>query len=404
MRKLIIMVLLFVIASCNNKTDQIEEDVYYTCSMDPQVIESKPGKCPICKMPLTPVKKDHSEHLDGLHLSDQQVQLGHIKTEVLTEHEIGNEILLTGVLTADQNKASSISSRVMGRIEKLYFKNTGEKINRGDVVYEIYSEDLNMAARELKLALDKKKFLTIDAIDLNKIINSVKNKLKLYGLSDKQIEQIGNEELNPIATGLNLFKIVSPISGVISSIDAKEGDYIMEGGSIYHLADYSNLWAETQVFIDDLSKIQENTLATVYFPGFAGLKINGKISFVTPELNSSSQINSVRIEIPNTNSQLKVGMQVNVSILLNKKTTLALPTDAVIIDGKGASVWIKTGHNQYQSVMVSTGMETNEYTQITKGLNKGDTVVVSGAYLLNSEYLFKKGANPMEGHDMSKKK
>lgn len=399
MQKLIIIVLLFLIASCNKKTEQTQDDVYYTCSMDPQVMESKPGKCPICKMPLTPVKKDHSEHVDGLHLSDQQVQLGHIKTETLTEHEMGDEILLTGVLTVDQNKASSISSRVMGRIEKLYFKNTGEKINSGEIVYEIYSEDLNLAARELKLALDKKKSLKVDAIDLDKIINSVKNKLKLYGLSDKQIEQIGNEELNS-----NLFKIVSPVSGVISNIDAKEGDYVMEGGSIYHVADYSNLWAETQVFIDDLSRIKENTLATVYFPGVSGLKTSGKISFVNPELNSSSQINIVRIEIPNNSNQLKVGMQVNVSILLNKKTTLALPTDAVIIDGKGSSVWIKTGHNQYQSVMVSTGMETNEYTQITNGLNKGDTVVVSGAYLLSSEYLFKKGTNPMEGHDMSKMK
>ena len=402
MQKLIIIALLFLITSCNKKTEQTQEDVYYTCSMDPQVMESKPGKCPICKMPLTPVKKDHSEHVDGLHLSDQQVQLGHIKTETLTEHEMGDEILLTGILTVDQNKASSISSKVMGRIEKLYFKNTGEKINSGEVVYEIYSEDLNLAARELKLALDKKKSLKVDAIDLDKIINSVKNKLKLYGLSDKQIEQVGNEELNPISIGSNLFKIVSPVSGVISNIDAKEGDYVMEGGSIYHVADYSNLWAEAQVFIDDLGKIKENTLATVYFPGVSGLKMSGKISFVNPELNSSSQINMVRIEIPNNNNQLKVGMQVNVSILLNKKTSLALPTDAVIIDGKGSSVWIKTGHNQYQSVMVSTGMETNEYTQITNGLNKGDTVVVSGAYLLSSEYLFKKGTNSMEGHDMLK--
>jgi Cu(I)/Ag(I) efflux system membrane fusion protein len=99
---------------------------------------------------------------------------------------------------------------------------------------------------------------------------------------------------------------------------------------------------------------------------------------------------------------LKVGMQVDFSILLNTKTVVALPTDAILLDGKGASVWKKTGHNKFESVMVHTGLETNEYTQILHGLNKGDTIVVSGAYLLNSEYMFKKGANPMEGHDMSK--
>lgn len=374
MQKIIIAAILFLIVSCNKKAGQTQNE------------------------------DDHSQHVDGLHLTDQQVQLGHIKTEALIEHEMGDEILLTGNLAVDQNKTSSISSRVMGRIEKLYFKNTGEKISRGETVYEIYSEDLNLAARELKLLLDKKKSLSVETIDLDKIINSVKNKLKLYGLNDKQIEQIGNEELNQTDIGSNLFKISSPVSGVISSIDTKEGNYVIEGGSIYHVADYSNLWAEVQVFIDDLSKIKENTLATVYFPGISDLKANGQISFVNPELNYSSQINSVRIEIPNVTNQLKVGMQVNVSILLNKKTTLALPTDAVIIDEKGSSVWIKKGHNQYQSIMVTTGLETNEYTQIVDGLNKGDTVVVSGAYLLMSEYLFKKGTNPMEGHDMNKMK
>lgn len=395
MQKIMVISLFLLFAACDKKVKQTQDDVYYTCSMDPQVMETKPGKCPICKMPLTPVKKDHSGHTDGLHLSDQQVQLGHIETEALSEHEMGDEILLTGILTIDQNKTSSISSRVMGRIEKIYFKNTGEKINAGEVVYEIYSEDLNLAARELKLAIEKKKLLKADGFDLNKIINSAKNKLKLYGLNDTQIDQIENEELST-----NLFTIVSPISGIITNIDIKEGDYVMEGGSIYHIADYSNLWAETQVFINDLSKIKENMQATVYFPGIPGLKTIGTISFVNPELNPSSQINFLRIEIPNTNNQLKVGMQVNVSVLLNKKTTLALPTEAILIDSKGASVWIKTGHNQFKNSMVTTGMETNEYTQITSGLNEGDTVVVSGAYLLSSEYQFKKGTNPMEGHDM----
>lgn len=395
MQKILLISLFFLFSACDKKVERTQDDVYYTCSMDPQVMETKPGKCPICKMPLTPVKKDHSNDMEGLHLSDQQVQLGHIKTEALSEREMGDEILLTGVLTIDQNNTSSISSRVMGRIEKLYFKNTGEKINKGDAVYEIYSEDLNLAARELKLALDKKKSLQVNGFDLDKIIISAKNKLRLYGLSDNQIEQIGNKELKT-----NLFTILSPVAGFITNIDSKEGDYVMEGSRLYHVTDYSNLWAETQVFINDLTKIKENMQATVYFPGIPGLKTTGKISFVNPELNPSSQINILRVEIPNINNQLKVGMQVNVSVLLNKTITIALPTDAVLIDSKGASVWIKTGHNQYKNIMVTTGMETNEYTQITKGVNKGDTVVVSGAYLLSSEYQFKKGTNPMEGHDM----
>jgi Cu(I)/Ag(I) efflux system membrane fusion protein len=121
---LLLIVLLF--GYCTPKEEKTDSDVYYTCSMDPQVVETKPGNCPICKMPLTPVKKDQSMNEGGLHLSDQQIQLGNINTDILAEHELGDEIQLTGKLSVDQNKQWSISSRVMGRIDKLYIKNAGE--------------------------------------------------------------------------------------------------------------------------------------------------------------------------------------------------------------------------------------------------------------------------------------
>lgn len=396
-KNIFLLIIIVFFGYCTPKEEKTDSDVYYTCSMDPQVIESKPGNCPICKMPLTPVKKDHSTHKGGLHLSDQQILLGNIKTDILNEHVLGDEMQLTGTLSINQNKQWSISSRVMGRIEKLYIKNVGEPVNEGDVVYEIYSEDLNLAAREYKLALEKKNSFKSESIDMDKIIQSAKYKLKLYGLSDNQIKKISEADLSG-----DLFKITSNVSGVVSSIDVKEGDYSIEGGSIYHVADYKTLWAEAQVFIDDLSKIREGMKATLFFPGIKGKKMEGKISFVNPELGQGSQINLVRVEVPNPNNILIVGMQVDFSILLNTKFVLALPTDAILLDGKGASVWKKTGHNSFENIMVHTGLETNEFTQILHGLSKGDTIVVSGAYLLNSEYVFKKGTNPMEGHDMSK--
>jgi Cu(I)/Ag(I) efflux system membrane fusion protein len=384
-----------LLASCQQNQQKMDGDIYYTCSMDPQIIELKPGNCPVCKMPLTPVKKHHTPNSSDLQLSDQQVQLGNITTAIAKEQDIGDELLLTGVLTVDQNKITSISSRVSGRVEKLYFKNIGDEINTGQPIYEIYSEDLNLAARELKLALDKKKSLNAAVVDIDKIINSAKNKLALYGLSEKQINQITNDEINS-----NVFTIISSVSGTINNVLIKEGDYVTEGGSIYQLADYSDLWAQAQVFVDDLNNIKEKMPATLSYPGIVGLKTNGKISFVNPELNSSSQINLVRIEVPNKNGGLKAGMQVNVSVLLNKIQTLAIPTGALLQDEHGVYVWKQTGHNQFKNVMVTISIATSNYTQITSGITNGDTIVVSGAYLLNSEYIFKNGGNPMERHEM----
>ena len=97
-----------------------ESDVYYTCSMDPQVVEQKPGKCPICKMDLTPVKKSNGTKKDEIQLSEQQIQLGNIQTDTIRTGTIGDRLVLTASLNFDQMKTSSVSSRVMGRIEKLY--------------------------------------------------------------------------------------------------------------------------------------------------------------------------------------------------------------------------------------------------------------------------------------------
>ncbi|MEO7768733.1 MAG: efflux RND transporter periplasmic adaptor subunit, partial [Ferruginibacter sp.] len=67
---------------------------------------------------------------------------------------------------------------------------------------------------------------------------------------------------------------------------------------------------------------------------------------------------------------------------------------------KGATVWIRTNGNSFKNKMVEVGMESGERIEIKSGLNAGDVVVISGAYLLHSEYIFKKGANPMEGMKM----
>lgn len=395
-RTLNILLLIFFI-SCGRKEEKVANDVYYTCSMDPQVVEAKPGKCPICKMPLTEVKKGQAQNENELQLSDQQIQLGNITTDSLREHLLGEDILLTGTIRPNQNTLASISSRVMGRIERLYFKTTGDVISKGQPLYEIYSEDLNLIIREMLLAAEKKRSLKSIEIDYDKILQSAKNKLLLYGLTEEQVKQIENEKIQSYTV-----KILSKINGVIYSVDTKEGNYVMEGGDVFHLADFSTVWVEAQVYSDYMNEIKEGMEAKVLFPAFSGKEFSGKISFVNPELNPSSKINIIRVEIPNPNQDIKPGMQAYVSLLLTQKSALSLPTDAVIKDGKGSTVWLQTGHNKFKSIMVHTGLEANGYTEILHGLNKGDIVIVSGAYLLNSEYIFKKGTNPMEGHDMNK--
>lgn len=393
---LIVTIFLFAFSSCKDKK-QIppDPDTYYTCSMDPQVIAYKPGKCPICKMDLTPVRKKNGENKDELELSEQQVQLGNIRVDTIRNGVIGDQLILTATLNFDQMKASSVSSRVMGRVERLYYKNIGDHIKKGTPLYDIYSEDLNNAKQEYILALERKNTFTKEAvIDFDQLIQSARNKLLLWGLTEAQINELATTK-KPAPTTT----FYSTASGYITQLDIREGDYVMEGGTIIKLADLSTLWAEAQVYTSQMAAVNSSSVATVQVPNLDNKEIRGRIEFVNPEISPDTRINLIRVSIPNTGNQLKPGMPAYVVLKSPQRQSLTLPIDAVIRDGKGATVWIQTGRNTFKSVMVLTGLESDERIEIRSGLRTGDAVVVSGAYLLHSEYVFKKGADPMSGHN-----
>jgi membrane fusion protein, copper/silver efflux system len=396
MRYLVFIILFIWLQGCKDQLQHQahESDVYYTCSMDPQIVEPKPGKCPICKMPLTPVKKSNAPKMDELQLSDQQIQLGNITVDTVRSGSIGSQTVLTATLNYDQTRTFSISSRVMGRIERLYFKNTGEYVRKGDKLFEIYSEELNNAKQEYLLALERQKVLAGNsAIDFAALIQSARSKLRLWGMSDVQIGQLAASGKAPFTT-----TFYSTESGFITALDVSEGDYVMEGGTVIQLADLSKLWAEAQVYATQTEGLHHNALATVQVPGFSDENIQGKVMLVHPELAPGSRVNLLHVSIPNPGNRYKPGMPAYVYLNRPRYSALALPVDAVIRGSKGDMVWVKTGPNTFKNKMVALGEEHDGIVEIRSGLEAGEQVVITGAYLVQSEYTFKKGANPMEGH------
>jgi Cu(I)/Ag(I) efflux system membrane fusion protein len=212
-------------------------------------------------------------------------------------------------------------------------------------------------------------------------------------MSERQLQELAKTKKTGPTT---IF--YSNASGYITTLDIREGDYIMEGGTVVRLADMSNLWAEAQVYTSQLADIDRNSMATVQIPDFDGKELKGKIEFINPEINPDTRINLIRISIPNPGNRLKPGMPVYVLLKSPDRKTLSLPINAVIRDGKGATAWIQTASNTFKSVMVQTGLESDDRIEIRSGIKSGDIVVISGAYLLHSEYVFKKGADPMAGH------
>jgi Cu(I)/Ag(I) efflux system membrane fusion protein len=400
MKHLIAIAILFFLVSCKAKKKVALQnpDVFYTCSMHPQIMQDQPGNCPICGMKLIPVEKKKGTDADAIMLSDQQIQLGNIRVDTIGRGNIGDETILTATLNIDETKTTTVSARVSGRIDKLWFKDQGDHINKGQKLYDLYSEELNNAQQEYILALEKQATLDNSIIDFKQLIQAAKNKLLLWGMSEAQIGELAKAK--KIST---LTSFYSPQSGYITELESHEGDYVTEGGTIVRLTDLSSLWAEAQVYTSQLSEIDRNGNATVQLPDI-GKELNGKIQFVNPEINPDTRINLIRVSVANAGNQLKPGMSAYVVLKNRQHNSLTLPVDAVIRNEKMNVVWIQIDKNTFKNVMVETGLESNDRIEIKTGLKEGDVIVTSGAYLINSEYIFKKGANPMAGHDMGNMK
>jgi Cu(I)/Ag(I) efflux system membrane fusion protein len=400
MKHVIAIAILFFLVSCKEKKKVAlqDPDIYYTCSMHPQIMQAGPGNCPICGMKLISVEKRKGADADAIMLSDQQMQLGNIKFDTIGKGIIGNETVLTATLNIDETKTNTVNARVSGRIDKLYFKSQGDYISKGQKLYDLYSEELNNAKQEYILALEKQTILDNSIIDFKQLVQSARNKLLFWGMSEAQ-----TDELAKTKRASTLTSFYSTASGYITTLESHEGDYVPMGGTIVRLADLSSLWAEAQVYTSELSAIDRNGTATVRLPDL-GKEVSGKIQFVNPEINPDTRINLIRVSIANPGNQLKPGMSVYVVLKNRQLNSLTLPIDAVIRGEKQNSVWIAIDKNSFKNIMVETGIENGDRIEIKSGLKGGDVVVTSGAYLINSEYIFRKGANPMGGHDMGNMK
>ena len=392
---LLVLFLVISSAACSHSEEEAHTaaEVTYTCPMHPQVIQSEPGTCPICHMDLVPLKSA-GEKQGELMLSEGQIALGNIKAKRIKEGDVGNNTILTGILALDETQTEVISSRAPGRIEQLYLKETGQKVQQGQPLYTLYSEELLTLQREFLLALKQQQELGKENPRFASFLEAARKKLLLYGLTEAQINTLAR-------TGTMDARVtfVAPASGVVTEIAVAEGQYITEGALLYKLSKLNSIWVEAELYPQEVANVKVGDPVRVSVQGFSGEPVPAVVTFISPEFRAGSQVAVMRAELPNKDGQFLPGMQANVSLpRTDNAATLTIPTDAVIRDEQGSHVWVQTGKNTFQARMVELGEASADRVAILAGLEENDKIVTSGAYLLYSEYVLKKGGDLMGSH------
>jgi Cu(I)/Ag(I) efflux system membrane fusion protein len=335
-----------------------------------------------CNQKSEQTNSENQTPTNNLILSESQMQLANIKVSEVNEGNVGHNKIFTGVLKVNELSAVNISSRATGRIQKLFFKNTGENVNIGDSLYQFYSEELVAAERE---------YFTIHTNNWNyngKYEPSLvlEDKLLFLGMLPSQINQLKKD-------GKILFSVTifSPVKGTVRSITIAEGQYVTAGVTLFELADYNKLWVEAEVYQDDLQFLEVGMQSIVTIPVAGNLPVKSKISFIKPSFEQGKNVTLIRTMINNPDKNLYPGMLALLSIQSQKSQGMVIPTSSIIKDKNGCRVWIRNADGSFSGRAVTTGIQSNDSVLIVSGLDKADFIVTSGAYLLNSEYVFKKG-------------
>ena len=374
----------------------------WTCSMHPQIMQPEPGSCPICGMDLIPADAageglSHSQ----ISMTANAMTLAGVETVTVGEGSAsGGTIKLSGKVAVNQESDAVQSAYFNGRIERLNINYEGEEVKRGQQLATIYSPELVSAQQELITAVKLKS--TQPAL-----YTAVRNKLKLWKLSESQINQI--ETSGKVVEN---FPVYANVYGVVSSIMVEEGDYVKTGSPLVKVANLNSVWAIFDAYENQLALFKKGQTLEVSTKSYPNETFQATISFVDPLLNNSSRTLEVRAELDNKKGLLKPGMFVVGEIKTSESMTadvVTVPESAVLWTGERSVVYVQPnpGEAVFEMREVALGNLSNGSYPVVSGLEVGEEVVAKGTFTVDAaaqlqgkkSMMNKSGGATMTGHE-----
>ncbi|USD34541.1 MULTISPECIES: efflux RND transporter periplasmic adaptor subunit [Vibrio] len=351
------------------------EPLYWVAPMDPNYKRDKPGKSPM-GMDLIPVyAEDMAGEQDepGTITIDPSVEnnLG-VKSEPVTLEPLSPRIETVGYIAFDESQLWQTNVRVAGWVEKLFINAIGEKVNKGDVLFTLYSPELVKAQEEL---------LNASRTGRTGLVKGATERLVTLGVDRAQIKAI----LKRGKASQNI-EIKAPANGVIASLSIREGGYLSPAQAVISAGPLNNVWVDAEVFERQAQWIKAGSEASMTLDAIPGNEWQGKVDYVYPILDPNTRTLRVRLKFPNPDGELKPNMFANIALQpVSEESVLTIPKSAVIRSGGMARIVLAEGQGKYRSARIETGREAGDRVEVLQGLTQDDQVVTSAHFMLDSE-------------------
>jgi Cu(I)/Ag(I) efflux system membrane fusion protein len=348
---------------------------HYTCSMHPSVSEPGPGNCPICGMNLVPVTKEQQEQ--GIVTIDEpRRQLIGVRVAPVIEGPMRRTVRAVGRVAYDESGLTDVSLKVRGWVTKLYVRETGQRVARGQPLFALYSPELYNAEQDLLLATQA----ATGGSHPEGLGAAARQRLLLLGVTGEQIDQLvrKNAPSESITFG-------SPAAGFVIEKNVVEGASIDAGARLFRIASLDKVWVEADVYEQDLANIRVGQRAEVTLDYSPGRSYEAKVAYVYPYLDTTARTDRARIELANPSLDLRPGMLATVELSADLGTALQVPASAVVYTGPRRLVFVDLGQGRFRPREVEVGAESAGMYEVRSGLQAGDVVATSGVFLIAAE-------------------
>ena len=348
--------------------------LYWHDPMVPAQRFDHPGKSPFMDMQLVPVEEGAGEG-GGVQISSRVQQNLGVRTAAVTRGTVDRQIEATATVGYDERDVVLVPARANGFIQHLYVRATLDSVRKGQPLADLYVPDW-VAAQEEYLAV--KGLKSPGAADL---LEGARERMRLAGMTDNLIRTF--EKGGKVQSH---FIVTAPIDGVIAELSAREGAAVMSGAPLFRIDGLTTVWINVEVPESFGAQVRAGDAVKARVPALPGAVFDGKVDAVLPHVDPATRTLTARVALANPNGQLAPGMFVTVQFASGgRPDVLLVPSEAVIETGARRVVILAQGDGRFRPVDVEIGAEGGGQTEVRSGLTAGQTVVVSGQFLLDSE-------------------
>jgi Cu(I)/Ag(I) efflux system membrane fusion protein len=308
-----------------------------------------------------------------LNIGPLRLQKIGVRFAIAKEALLARTIRAVGLVEQDKTHREDVTVRYSGYIAKLFSGRVGDRVEKGQELFSIYSPDLVTAQSEYILAAKS-------AGASKSLLMAAEDRLRNLGLSELQIARLikdGKPQRDML--------VRAPIKGTILEIGASEGSSVSAGQSVIVIGDLDKGYIVARVFQQDVGDIKAGQTAEYTIPSVSSEIQNGVVDLVFPQIEQGTGTANVRVQSKNFSADLKPGTYVDLRFLVNIGSRLTIPADALIYSGLHNYVFVDQGEGMLEPREVFPGRFVADLVEIRSGLKAGERVAASGNFLLSSE-------------------